>query len=161
VLDQQNRQTGVAQGAQAARKLAGFGVVEAGGRLVEEQQGRLQREGACDLEMLLLPIRQVAGRLVGEGEQVEALERGKCRLGDGFVAFAPELRHQRAEQRDAEVADGAGRDVVEHRDVGKDAQVLVRACDAEARNAPGIEARDRPALESTSPFVRAMAPATH
>ena len=132
---------------EAPRELAGLGVVEAGRRLVEEQQGRLQRERACDLELLLLPIRQVAGGLVGEGEQVEALERGKRRLGDGFVALAPELRNQGAEQRDAEVADSAGRNVVEHRDVGEDAQVLVRARDAEACNAPGIEPCDRPALE--------------
>ena len=94
--------------AQAARELAGFSVIEAGRRLVEQQQRRLQRERACDLEMLLLPVRQVAGRLVGEGEQVEALERGKRRLGDGFVALSAELRNQGAEQRDAEPADRAG-----------------------------------------------------
>ena len=65
VLDQQDRQPAVAQDAQPSRELGGLAVVEARGGLVEQQQRRAQRQRARDLEVLLLAVGEVAGRLVG------------------------------------------------------------------------------------------------
>ena len=60
---------------------AGFCRAHAGGRLVEAKQLRLGGERDADLEIALLAMRQIGGKLVGLVEQADGMQRG-FRLAD-------------------------------------------------------------------------------
>jgi len=65
VLDQKHRASLVANLRDQALELAAFGIVQARGRLVEQQQARLARQRSCELEQALLAKRQRAGQRLG------------------------------------------------------------------------------------------------
>jgi len=128
VLDQQDGHAFVGQRAHEARELGGLGVVEAGRGLVEDQQRRLQREGAGDLEVLALAVGQVGRELAGKGFKAGAFQRLHREVADAARDGAPP--EQAVPRAVAHVAQRADRHVVEHRHVRQDAQVLEGAGDA-------------------------------
>ena len=82
VLDQDHRDAVLADLADEADQLLDVGRGQAGGGLVEQQQLRVEREGARDLEQALLAVGQVArflGRERAEADELEQAER--ARLG--------------------------------------------------------------------------------
>ena len=75
VLDQEDGDAAVPDAHDVAHQLAGLGRVHAGGRLVEEQEARLGRERAGDLEPPAVGVGQRDGGLVGPRQQPLAEER--------------------------------------------------------------------------------------
>ena len=92
MFDEQDGDTEtVADRVDAVQQILGFGGVHAGGRLVEQQQFHAGGQGACDLELALLAVRQV-GRL-GGGQSLEVEDAQQV---DGLlvhlVLLLPEAR---------------------------------------------------------------------
>ena len=78
VLDQDDRDAAVREQADQRLETLDLAVREARGRLVEQQEPRLERERARDLEPALVAERQIARllrRVVGEADEVEQLAR--------------------------------------------------------------------------------------
>ena len=116
-------------------------------RLVEQQDLGLDADRARDLEPTLVAVRQVAGRavaLVGESEQLEQLQ--------GLDRPAPVSRRRNdGLDRSAPRVDGLGRalerdlDVVEHRQLAEQPDVLERPADAQPRDVEaGVPVMSRP-----------------
>ena len=92
MFDEQDGDTEtVADRVDTVQQILGFGGVHAGGRLVEQQQFHAGGQGACDLELALLAVRQV-GRL-GGGQSLEVEDAQQV---DGLlvhlVLLLPEAR---------------------------------------------------------------------
>ena len=66
MVDEQDREPLVDHLAQLAAERRGLAGVEAGGRLVEQQQLRLRREGSGDRHHLALTLCELTGKSVGE-----------------------------------------------------------------------------------------------
>ncbi len=64
----------VANGAQQPIELGAFARIETGGGLVETQQHRIGAHGAGDLQAALIAVGQGAGRVIGAGRQLDAVE---------------------------------------------------------------------------------------
>ena len=76
MLDQEDRHVAVGQEAgEGLDRLRGLLDREPLGRLVEQQQARLLRQGHRDFEEPLVAMRQQAGRLVGNPAEAEPFER--------------------------------------------------------------------------------------
>ena len=88
MLDEQD---GDAVGDQAFQMLAdllGQRRVDAGDRLVEQDQLRLGHQGAADLEQLLLAARQIGGRIADDVHEVQAPGDGHSAGDELFLALA-------------------------------------------------------------------------
>ena len=87
VLDQEDRQPFGLQLGDEALHLRGLGRVHAGGRLVEQQQARLQRQRAGDLDAAAVGVGEAVGRLVDPRQQplAEARENGLHLLAQPFL----------------------------------------------------------------------------
>ena len=81
VLHQQHRHAAVAQLPQQGREPLLLHVPQAGGRLVEQQQHRIDAERARDLDDALLAERQAAGELVDLVAEADALDLAR-RFGE-------------------------------------------------------------------------------
>ena len=118
MLDQQHRDAAlVADAADELAELVDLVVIEAAGRLVEQQQLRLGRERARQLDALLRAEGQAGDAACATSLEVEIGDQISCDLA---VDAAPRAAHPGQAQRVAdEVAAGAGMgadpDVVEHR----------------------------------------------
>ena len=75
VLDDQDGQI-LGDAAHQLHGVVGLGGAHAGGRLVEAQQLRLGGERDADLEIALLAVREIGGKLVGLVEQADRLQHG-------------------------------------------------------------------------------------
>src|SRR5271166_4825588 len=111
---------------------------QAAGRLVEQQQQRIQRERDRQLERALAPVGQHCGelrRMLLEPQLAQQRIR-RCveRIGDR--ARGPEA------MRDGGLGEQRHFDVVAHRQVWEDAAYLETAHDAGARDAGGVELGD-------------------
>src|SRR5262249_19929414 len=71
--------------------VVGLGRAHAGGRLVEAEQLRLSGERDADLEIALLAVREIGGKLVGLVDQPDRLEHRLCLRDDvAKVIVVPE-----------------------------------------------------------------------
>ena len=109
-----------------------FLVVEAAGRLVEQQDLRIGRQRARQLDAFLGAERQAGNRDMGDVFEVEIAED----FVDALVELGLAAAHPGQFQRVADdVAVGAGMgadpDVVEHREIGEQRDVLEGAADAD------------------------------
>ncbi len=84
VVDDEQRDTFVAQVTEISRELRGLRVVETGGRFVEHQHLRLRGNGAGDLEQPSLAVGEPPGRRLG----VRAEPHPHDRIGGTSPAFA-------------------------------------------------------------------------
>ena len=76
VLDEEHRQRVIVAHAQdEVAELLDLLVVEAAGRLVEQEQARLRGERPRDLDPLLDPVRQRRGEVVGALPEADVVER--------------------------------------------------------------------------------------
>ncbi len=99
--------------------------VQVGQRLVEQEQARLQDQGPSDGDALLLPARELGRVAIRHVRQIDELQH----LADP----APDLRLPDLAQTQAE------RDVVEHRQVGKQRVALEHETDVTAVRGPVVE----------------------
>src|SRR6202165_6276745 len=79
-----------------------------GGRLIEQDDLRLEHQGAGDLEQLLLAAGKILRRLVGERPQVHLLE-ARARLRDGGALLRSNARgHEETAPKVFAALQGAG-----------------------------------------------------
>ena len=135
MLDHEDGDAALADAQQQLPELGRLLRVQAGGRLVEQQQLRLGGERAGQLDPALQAIGEAAGRLVRqvrEADEVEQLQRTRARRG-----FLPRARRASASSEAKKPffirRVPAEQHVVEHGQVGEEAQVLEGAADAHAR----------------------------
>ena len=123
---------------------------QAGGRLVQQQEGRAQHQRAGDLHEAQLAVLQPVGAHRGERLQPDDRQRQHRRVAQhGFVAPVARQRQQRFDERAVAVDGAADHDVLQHRGLADDARGLEGAGDPHVR-AP--VAREQPA--ATAPFSR-------
>src|SRR5207249_9967461 len=104
-------------------------------RLVQEQERRLEREGARELETLLRAERQVAGGLALDVREAEKFHQLLRLLANQALLPAGERQRQAFRQdARADVAVLRHQHVVERREAPEELHVLERARDAEAGN---------------------------
>ena len=104
VLDQDDRDAAVRQQADQRLEVLDLAMREAGRRLVEQQQPRLERERPRDLEAALVAEGQIArllGRVVGEADEIQQLAR--LRKERALFTSEPRQPQQRFGQRAAVV----------------------------------------------------------
>ena len=129
--------------------------VHAGHRLVEQQQLRLHRERAAELDALLQAVGQPADRDLADVLDLEEVDD----LLD-LAAVLDLLGERRAEAEDlpeeaaVHLQGAAGHDVVERRHAAEQRDVLEGARDAAARRLVGPHLRARLALEGDAAFLR-------
>src|SRR5689334_14551845 len=136
VLDQENRDRALlAERADEGEERGGFLWVHPGGRLVEEQQLRLGRERAGDLEPTLVAVGEVLCELVVRSSQPREGEQ-LARLLLGLALLAPDAGQPEDRAEDAALQAGVHADqhVLERRHLREQADVLERATDAELRD---------------------------
>ena len=146
VLDQQHADALAADFAQQPRQRLLFADAQAGRRLVEQQQHRIEAERARDLDQPQLAQRQRAGRLerdIGEADAVELT----LRVGEQQRFLGAIEVEDRAQQPGAAAQMRAERDVLDHAHVGDDLDMLEGAAEAERRGALRRLRPQRVALE--------------
>jgi hypothetical protein len=121
----------------------------AGRRLVEEEDARLDREGAGQLEPLLVAVGEIPGELVAPVPEAHAVEERR----DPRVRLAALAAERgRPEKRADEASPGApvprDPDVLAHGEVAEEADVLECPGDAEAGARVGRERGDRAPAET-------------
>ena len=148
VLDQEDRHAAIADAPDQLDQLALLARVHPGRRFVEQQQLRLARERARDLEPALHPVGQVARVLLGD-----ALEPDEAQQFARALAHAPLFGALRAACAAASRAAFArmprvlaGHHVVERRHEREQPDVLKRA-----RDAAGARSRSSAAAEIVRP----------
>ena len=144
VLDQHDRVAAVAvQAADQAGDLVGLLVAHPRGRLVQQQQPRLQRQRHRDLGGALIAVRHLAHQPVGLGG-----ETGQCH---DAADLAPHRGRRVLPEPGAQPVAGADLDrdahVLAHRELGKDLRHLEGAAHAELDALLRRQPRDRPAVE--------------
>ena len=117
-------------------QLLDVGRGQAGGRLVEQQQLRVERQRARDLEQPLLAVRQVARLLVREVGQADEAAAGPARAPRAARALAPVARrvHGHVEQVAAKVWCRPTMHVLQRRHLAEQLHVLEGARDARQRD---------------------------
>src|SRR5262245_4801537 len=139
VLDEQHGLALAAQTAHGVEQVVEKGAVDAGRRLVEQDQRRIAHEHPHELDELLLAIVQVAGVLAGQ-----LLE-----LHEGEQLAAPTLG-------DGPIAPGHDQEIFERRELGKHAGHLKGAAHALHRDLPRLQAVDALPLEENPAGVTAL-----
>ena len=117
-------------------------LVDAAGHLVEQQQARPGAHGPGELQALALPGAQAVGVDAPLVEQADEVQRRECR-----VPRPPQVRI---------VLHDAHHHVLLDRHVGEGLELLERAGDAEAVDAVGPQAPERPAFEPHVALVRRL-----
>jgi hypothetical protein len=142
VLDQQQRRTRVAQAQQVFVQRRALGGVQAGGRLVDEQEPRVGGDRARQLDSAAIAERQIFGVRRRDVIEPEPRERRACAIV-GFTALAARTR-QREEIAGRIAALGAKRardDVLEHGHLAEQTRVLKRAAHPQRRDAVASRSR--------------------
>ena len=122
----------LADALQQLAQLGGLLRVEAGGRLVQQQQARLRGQRACQLHPSLQAVGQAAGGLVRALGQTHALQQRQRLLTR--LRLLPARRgqgQQRGPEAVAHAAVSAHQHVVQHRQLSEQAQVLEGAAHAQ------------------------------
>ena len=148
VLDQQDRQPFGLQLGDQPLHLRRLGRIHAGRRLVEQQQTRLQRQRARDLDAAAIGVGQAVGRLVDARQQplAETRQDGPHLFAQSFLLGLYRSRsqqrqsqfQQRTDQRcrrpdGAQPRMRADQDVLHHAEIAEDTAKLERARDATGR----------------------------
>src|SRR6266850_6514171 len=141
VLDEQHGLACVAQPAHRVQQVVEERAVDARRRLVEQDQRRIGHEHAHELDELLLAVGELARVLAGQLAEPHELQQ----------LAAPPLRLRARTPRDDE-------QVLQRRQLRKDADDLERAADATAGDLPGLEAVDPLAAEAHAAGVEALDP---
>ena len=143
VLDQQNSDAVGDQRAQVLADLAGKRRVDAGHRLVEQQQSRLGHQRAADLEELLLPAGQLRRLIVEHARQVEPLRnRASTNLKLRLAVAHRGPAHERPRELLARLVAPVQQQMLEHGEPRKAACDLERPHQAAPRDAVGPFAGD-------------------
>ena len=134
----------VAQPADLRLQPLGLAVVHAGGGLVEEEQLRLEHHRARDLEAALVAVRERGGRLVGDVLRGRRRRAARSRARASLLVV---VVRRRAEDRGGEVRAllelARDEQVLEHRELREEADVLERARDARPRRSARARAGAR------------------
>src|SRR5689334_10966399 len=141
VLDQQHGLARIAQARDGLEQIVEQRAVDAGRRLVEQDQHGIRHEHADELDELLLAIREIARILVGQPREPHELEQLTAALLRGPAR--PARHHEQVFQR---------------RELRKDADHLERAADTAAGHLPRFEAIDTLATERHLPAVERCEP---
>src|SRR6266699_4150862 len=145
VLDEQDRQVEIAlKAADQLGELADLFVVEAPGGLVEQQQGRLCRERACELDPLERAERKCAGKPSAEFAELEIFEDVLCLFAAAMLREGTKSRVRTDEH------------VLEHGHVLEQHDVLERARNPESRDPIGGRSSQVLAFEQDAAAVRAV-----
>src|SRR6267143_2092864 len=139
VLDEQHDLARVAQPAHRVQQIVEERAVDAGGRLVEQDQRGIGHEHAYELDELLLAVGEVARVLSGQLAEPHELQQ----------LAAPALRLRVRAARDDE-------QVLQRRQLREDADDLEGPADAAAGDLPGLEAVDALAAEAHAAGVEAL-----
>ena len=141
VLDQQHRDADVADARNHLNQLLRFLWVETGGGLVEQQQLGMRGQRTRQLEAALQTIGQIARDLERLVAQVQTLKNLQRLIACALLRLL-RLAHanQAGQKARVDVRVQAHLDVVEHRHVAEQAQVLERASQTHARNLVGRHA---------------------
>ena len=124
-------------------------MIEAGRRLVEQQQLGPDRERAGELDALADAERQFADRTVGDAFEAEFLDQRIRALGDAPLLAPGEGKPERVGEKAApRQRVRADPHVVARRHRGEQRDVLERARDAERRDLVPGEARERAPVEA-------------
>ena len=138
-----------------ARHVLFFFLVHAAHRLVEQQELRVERQRAAELDPLAQTIGEAAGRLLAQILQLEELDQ---LLDPGAVRHLLALRHapidDRRQHSGAHPHVAAEHDVVEHGHAAEQSDVLKGAGDAERGDARGPDPGHVPALEPDRAGIR-------
>ena len=130
--------------AHQADQFLDVGRVQAGGRLVEQQQLRPGRQGPGDLQLALGAVGEILRIVVGEGGELEDLEQLEGFALDGCLALkVATAAGDAVEEAVAEAVVLGDADVVEHRHVGPQADVLEGARHAQGGDPVRFEAGGR------------------
>jgi hypothetical protein len=137
-------------------------LVHAAHRLVEQQQLRVERERAAELDALAQAIGEGAGRLLADVLELQELDEF---LDPRAVAHLLSLRRtpvdERGEHTSAHMHVPPEHDVVEHGKATEQRNVLERAGDAELGDGGGFGVGDVAAFELDSAAGRAVEAADH
>src|SRR5712691_1677591 len=126
---------------------AGLGLGHAGGRLVQQQERRLGRQRARDLQPSLITIGQIAGDLVRAGAQPHAVEQiGGPSPQPALDVLEVATTGQDITQAERDARVHADEDVLDGRHVVEEPDVLERATDAECGDLIGAKPDERAAL---------------
>ena len=142
----------VAQSADQRQQVLRLDRVHARVGLVEQQDLRLDADRPRDLEPTLVAVRQVAGRRGRAGRRARTARAAPWLDASSSALGAPEgrAREQRAEQRRLRPALERDLDVVEHRQVAEQPDVLEGPADAQPRDLVGRRAGDVAPVEGGS-----------
>ena len=148
VLDQHHRDTGIGDLAHQMVDLDGFLGVEAGGRLVEEDQARLHGQGAGDFETLERAVGHAVGTGLGKLFETDEAHQLKGFLAH-FIVAAPQCRQTQGglDQVTVQSQMGANHDVLDGAHVHADLQVLESPGDTARRQFIGGFAANRLAIQ--------------
>ncbi len=142
VLDEQDREALYQKTADERAKRGGLCRVHAGGRLVQDQEARLRRESASDLESSLIAVRQLTGQGVraspAETDAIDQRERERA-MG---IRHCPRTRHDPGKHVGAHASMSTDEDVLLDRETFEHADALERARDAERRETMRGKTRD-------------------
>ena len=133
MLDQEDRHVEVvADKTDRVHQLRRLVRVHARSRLIEQQQLRIGRHGARDLQLALLAVRQVGREQVALPVEVKDLEQLDRLLGDLFLALAESADVQtRLGEGIANAVAETETDIVKHAHLAEQADILKRAGNAE------------------------------
>jgi hypothetical protein len=144
MLDQQDGHVAVvADPADQVAEHVDFLVIEAAGGLVEQQDLRLGRQRARQLDALLGTERQAGHHGVGDAVEVEIADDLVDLLVEfGFAAADPAEIQRVGDDVAVGAGMGADPDVVEHREIGEKCHVLKGAADADFGDLVGRARQD-------------------
>ena len=122
-----------------------------GRRLVEQEDARLRRRRASDLEPAAVRVREAVGRLVPAVAHQPLAEEGELLLGElvrlALLAASPRETEHRLDERRARAAVRRGHDVLLDAHVQEQPERLERARDAAVRDLVRREPDDALAVE--------------
>ena len=140
VLDDEEGQSARVQRADALLDLLDEHRIDAGRRLVQQHELRFGHQHRCELEELLLAVREVARALLAESRDAEFVEQ----LQRTLALVPPDCGRERGRPRLLERRDH----VLDERELREDPRLLERARETAAGEAHGIRTADRGSREA-------------
>jgi hypothetical protein len=154
VLDQDDGDAVVADLADDRHQLADVRRRQARGRFVQQQQARVERQRAADLQQALLAVGEVARLFVGQvGQADEIQDRGRPRARRQLLAAVARRVQHGVERGRAEAVVQADQHVFRRRHLAEQLHVLEGAGDAAQRDLRRRAAGDAWPAKTTPPAV--------